>query len=119
MAENKMEQVAELFGKKLGENFRVKNEPYNDYVFTEEGLYVVNTSNVWVPTQEPRTLHDLLTGKAEITKDEKTTNREWLASMSNKELADFLDDVETSGSVTAWECWLEAEREVNEDGKEG
>ena len=47
------------------------------------------------------------------------TNREWLASMSNKELADFLDDVETSASVTAWECWLEAEREVNEDGKEG
>lgn len=43
----------------------------------------------------------------------KMTNREWLASMSNKELADFLDDVETSGSVTAWECWLEAEREVN------
>ena len=39
------------------------------------------------------------------------TNREWLANMSNKELADFLDDVETSASVTAWECWLEAERE--------
>ena len=49
----------------------------------------------------------------------KMTNREWLASMSNKELADFLQYVvETSGSVTAWECWLEAEREVNEDGKE-
>ena len=42
------------------------------------------------------------------------TNREWLASMSNKELADFLDDVEASGSVTAWECWLEAEREEDE-----
>ena len=39
------------------------------------------------------------------------TNREWLASMSNKELADFLYEVETSGSVTAWECWLDAERE--------
>lgn len=71
MAENKMEQVAQMFGKKLGEHFRVKNEPYNDYVFTEEGLYVVNTSNVWVPTQEPRTLHDLLTGEAEIVEDEK------------------------------------------------
>ena len=63
-------------------------------------------------------MEHLLIGNAEIVKDKKTTNREWLASMSNKELADFLDDVETSGSVTAWECWLEAEREVNEDGKE-
>lgn len=48
------------------------------------------------------------------------TNREWLASMSNKELVDFLADflqyvVETSGSVTAWECWLEAEREEREN----
>ena len=68
--ENKMEQVAALFGKKLGEHFRVKNEPYNDYVFTEEGLYVVDTSNVWVPTQEPIILHDLLTGEAEIAEDE-------------------------------------------------
>lgn len=66
MAENKMAEVARLFGKRFGEHFQVKNEPYNDYVFTEEGLYVVNTSNVWVPTQEPRTLHDLLTGMAEI-----------------------------------------------------
>ena len=47
------------------------------------------------------------------------TNREWLASMSNKELADFLYEVETSASITAWECWLEAVHEVNEDGKEG
>lgn len=39
------------------------------------------------------------------------TNREWLASMSNKELADFLAEVETSVGITAWECWLEAERE--------
>ncbi len=70
MAENKMAQVAKMFGKKLGEHFRVKNEPYNDYVFTEEGLYVVNTSNVWVPTQGPRTLHDLLTGEAEIAEEE-------------------------------------------------
>ena len=67
--ENKMEQVAKMFGKKLGEHFRVKDEPYNDYVFTEEGLYVVNTSNAWVPTQEPRTLHDLLTGKTEIMEE--------------------------------------------------
>jgi hypothetical protein len=28
------------------------------------------------------------------------TNREWLASMSNKELADFLEYVETSASIT-------------------
>ena len=39
--------------------------------------------------------------------------------MSNKELADFLEYVETGVGITAWECWLEAEREVNEDGKEG
>ena len=39
------------------------------------------------------------------------TNREWLASMSNEELADFLECVETSAEITAWECWLEAERE--------
>lgn len=44
------------------------------------------------------------------------TNREWLASMSNKELADFLEYVETSVGITAWKCWLEAEHEVNEDG---
>lgn len=66
-----MAQVAALFGKELEEHFRVKTEPYNDYVFTEEGLYVVNTSNVWVPTQEPRTLHDLLTGVVEIAEGEK------------------------------------------------
>jgi hypothetical protein len=66
-----MAEVAQMFGKELDEHFRVKDEPYNDYVFTEEGLYVVNTSNVWVPTQEPRTLHDLLAGEAEIVEDEK------------------------------------------------
>ena len=43
------------------------------------------------------------------------TNREWLASMSNKELADFLEYVETSAEITAWECWLEAEREEREN----
>jgi hypothetical protein len=31
--------------------------------------------------------------------------------MSNKDLAVFLEFVETSVGITAWECWLEAERE--------
>ena len=52
-----------------------------------------------------------VSAKKDRVEDMKMTNREWLANMSNKELAGFLDDVETSASVTAWECWLEAERE--------
>lgn len=43
MAENKMEQVAELFGKKLNERFKVKalenQEPFEAY-FTSSGLIV-------------------------------------------------------------------------------
>lgn len=51
-----------------------------------------------------------------MTRGKEMTNREWLASMSNKELADFLQYVvETSAEITAWECWLEAEREEREN----
>lgn len=70
MNDNKMQQVAALFGKKLGEHFHVEDEPYNDYVFEDDGLYVVNTSIRWFPVQDPRTLHDLLTGEAKIVGDE-------------------------------------------------
>lgn len=49
-----------------------------------------------------------------MTRGKEMTNREWLASMSNKELADFLEYVETSVGITAWESWLEAEREERE-----
>jgi hypothetical protein len=61
MAENKMEAVAALFGKKLGEEFAVKNQRsiYYHLAFTDKGLTVFGTN-------KDITLRQLLTGEAVI-----------------------------------------------------
>lgn len=63
MAENKMAEVAALFGKKLGEKFKVDTRQgvYNAY-FSENGFIVISISaSYW-----DYVLADLLTGEAVI-----------------------------------------------------
>ncbi len=70
---NKMEPVAKLFGKKLGEKFKIKYLGYiHTVVFTADGLkkkqgdYYVGGCLI-----DFDALHVLLTGLAEIVGDEK------------------------------------------------
>jgi hypothetical protein len=66
MAENEMEQVAAMFGKKLGEEFKIcyKNENYTAY-FRNEGLRVRGLfCLMW-----DNALVALLTGRAVIVND--------------------------------------------------
>ena len=62
MAENKMAEVAKLFGKDLDEEFAVKNQRsiYYHLAFTDKGLTVLGTN-------KDITLRQLLTGEAVIT----------------------------------------------------
>jgi len=61
MTENKMEAVAALFGKRLGERFTVKNQRsiYYHLAFTDKGLTVFGTN-------KDITLRQLITGEAVI-----------------------------------------------------
>lgn len=68
MAENKMEAVAQLFGKKLGERFTVKWGFMFDCRFDEYGLYVLNVPPFSDYFME-RLLYDLLKGEAVIVDD--------------------------------------------------
>jgi len=68
MAENKMEQVAALFGKKLGEQFYMKiNRNIYTVKLTRQGLKALTNYNAW----ESINLHlsKLLTGEAVIVDD--------------------------------------------------
>ena len=64
MVENKMAEVAALFGKKLGEEFTVKNQRsiYYHLAFTDKGLTVFGNN-------KDTTLRQLLTGEAVIVDD--------------------------------------------------
>ena len=70
MAENKMEAVAQLFGKKLGEEFTAKIKCWNGRSgeirakFTPLGLKVKTIYNAWELRND--CLPDLLTGEAAI-----------------------------------------------------
>lgn len=71
MTENKMEQVAAMFGKKLGEMFTVKwGSPdfMFDCRFDEYGLYVLSVPPFSDYFSE-RLLYDLLKGRAVIVDD--------------------------------------------------
>ena len=63
---SKMEAIAALFGKKLGEEFAVKNQRsiYYHLAFTDKGLTVFGIN-------KDTTLRQLLSGKAEIMEDER------------------------------------------------
>jgi hypothetical protein len=73
MAENKMEQVAALFGKKLGESFAVKNKYYvcKDMIFDVSGVRISKSfkRNDKITTFETELLRELLTGEAVIVDD--------------------------------------------------
>jgi hypothetical protein len=71
MAENKMEQVAAMFGKRLGERFCITRygDRY-DAIFLEHGFEVYGLENPYVD-MDSFVLMDLLTGWAEIMEDEK------------------------------------------------
>ncbi len=64
MAENKMADVAAIFGQTLGKNFYIEGKRY-PYVFKEDGLY----ENGFVG--DTPMLIKLLTGKTEIKKHHK------------------------------------------------
>lgn len=70
MAENKMEQVAQLFNKKLGEEFAVKDQYKAVFCkFTEQGLLCLDTAFfVWQKSNDSL-LQSLLTGEAVIVDD--------------------------------------------------
>lgn len=73
MAENKMEQVAALFGKKLGEEFKLLSK-YKDKVdckFTKRGLMYLDKNFFDWQVSGDILLTDLLTGKAVIINDGK------------------------------------------------
>lgn len=61
MAENKMKQVAELFGKKLNEPFKINGERY---VFSEKGFGYGNEHGV--ACHDPSGLERLLAGAVKI-----------------------------------------------------
>jgi hypothetical protein len=65
MAENKMEEVATMFGKKLGEEFIVQLENGMKRVayFSDKGLHICGTRRFVV---SDTALKELLTGRAEI-----------------------------------------------------
>ena len=61
MAENKMAQVAAMFGKKLNEPFTIKGERY---IFGEKGFGYGNKNGV--ACHDPSMLERLLAGKVKI-----------------------------------------------------
>lgn len=67
MNENKMEQVAAMFGKKLGEEFTAKWEPLEyKMMFTRKGLQLLENQEWGFP---PGIYRALLTGEAVIDDD--------------------------------------------------
>ena len=73
MAENKMEQVAAMFGKKLGEEFIVDEKEGRKNLIckiTEKGLFFYHDSyEAW--WQDSGLLSELITGRAVIVDDER------------------------------------------------
>jgi hypothetical protein len=71
MTENKMTEVAKLFGKKLNEPFYLKDHKgvVLLYVFTESGMYFLNHGEKDI--NDHYRFLKLFTGEAEIVKDEK------------------------------------------------
>ena len=68
--QNKMEQVAQMFGKKLGERFTIIRYGVKyDARFLERGFEVYGLENPYVD-MDSFVLMDLLTGWAEIVEDE-------------------------------------------------
>ncbi len=69
--QNKMEAVAAMFGKKLGERFCIiRYGDRYDARFLERGFEVYGLENPYVD-MDAFVLEDLLTGRAEIESDEK------------------------------------------------
>jgi hypothetical protein len=71
MADNKMEQVAAMFGKELKERFCIiRYGDRYDARFLERGFEVYGLENPYVD-MDSFVLMDLLTGRVEIVEDEK------------------------------------------------
>ena len=72
MAENKMEEVAKLFGKQLGEEFIVNDEYRKKMIckITERGLFFYHGSyEAW--WQDSGLLSELITGEAVIVNEDR------------------------------------------------
>lgn len=66
---NKMQQVAAMFGKQLGEEFKMKSSTGRVWIvkFTSNGLRHCHNDRKWLSANDY--LNDLLTGVAEIVED--------------------------------------------------
>lgn len=69
MIKNNMAEVAKLYGKKLDEEFLLKNEKNAifPYVFTEDGLFYIENGKPSI--NDSHELMKLLTGKSVIVKN--------------------------------------------------
>lgn len=70
MAENKMAEVASMFGKKLGEDFVIQDSFHYSAMakFSEEGILIYHDlARKWL--NNPYWLFELLTGEAVIVDD--------------------------------------------------
>lgn len=70
MAENKMEQVAKLFSKRLNQRFMVQcSDRKHEVMFTVAGLDVLDYDDFFADELGRMFLEDLLTGEAVIIDD--------------------------------------------------
>jgi hypothetical protein len=69
MAENKMAEVAKMFGKELGEEFKIQSFTGRVWIakFTLNGLKHCHNASEWLRGSDY--LKDLLTGEAEIVEE--------------------------------------------------
>ena len=69
MNENKMAQVAELFGMKLGEKFKTTFMLNSVFVFTPDGIQEIYNGHMFEPN--PYVLEALIKGSAKIVEGEE------------------------------------------------
>ena len=65
---NHMEEVAAMFGKKLGEKFKTTFMLNSVFVFTPDGVREIYHEHIFVPN--PYVLEALITGSAKIVEGE-------------------------------------------------
>ena len=81
MAQNKMKEVAKIFGVDLEEEFKIKYNDKSTYVFKEDGLFEKINDGVYSQCD----IDNLLTGESELVKIPKPTlnekEREYLCNV--------------------------------------
>lgn len=121
--ENFMEDVANLLGIELGEEFKIvdfDSDRYNEFKLTDDGLRHFNKDrNRWEPDEF--VLEDLLTGKYEIVKSPTMTLGEALTTSNHiKEIAQLLGlELEEEFELEDLENGLHKKFRFSDRGREG